>query len=143
MFTLLVSCIIGQVIEAAPSGGPAAARGDWLVRVLPGSEGKSSRGRNNSMSNCMILDQLLTLKEAAKRLRISVKLAYRWFHSGKLKGPAYQPYRVWSSSVDSLLNTPHVAEKAATTAQPVRPEPQARKVPKKRYGMQTLPFAVS
>lgn len=51
---------------------------------------------------------MISLKEAARLLNISLRTTYRLFHDGVLRGAAYKPYRAYLESVEELQNTPHL-----------------------------------
>lgn len=62
------------------------------------------------------MDELLTVREVARRLRVDDTTVRRWIKSGALEAVTLphrgrrQAYRVKKSTMDKLLQTPHLPE---------------------------------
>ena len=50
-------------------------------------------------------DELYTLKEVSKILKVSEKTVYRLIESGKLKAVKIRQWRIKKSNLDKLINT--------------------------------------
>ncbi|HVB75028.1 MAG TPA: helix-turn-helix domain-containing protein [Ktedonobacteraceae bacterium] len=62
------------------------------------------------------MDELLTVREVARRLRVDDTTVRRWIKSGSLEAITLphrgkrQAYRVKKSTMNQLLNSPHLPE---------------------------------
>lgn len=62
------------------------------------------------------MEELLTVREVARRLRVDDTTVRRWIKSGALEAVTLphrgrrQAYRVKKSTMDKLLQTPHMPE---------------------------------
>lgn len=84
------------------------------MEKLPQEKSFSEGAGVKNMANEM--DELLTVREVARRLRVDDTTVRRWIKSGSLEAITLphrgkrQAYRVKKSTMNQLLNSPHLPE---------------------------------
>jgi excisionase family DNA binding protein len=100
--------IVLVVAEGCCAGGPAESRRTAMPR--------RSAVLNNVGETSMAEEELLTVREVARRLRVDDTTVRRWIKSGALEAVTLphrgkrQAYRVKTSTMNKLLHSPQLPE---------------------------------